>query len=989
MIDDIAKEAIAYVNEQIDDLKQQKLLGILTDLGNELKETSKFVYTYYKIAENGKKVADYTGALLTKYLEVVKNYIKKCDAKSCLTFGADYTKFLEEIEYSLAKYVHTTIKISFATLESIKMPQLPKYVFGSNFFEIELPAWDIDIDRLNIIVRNFVKKFIGGLSSMKKDIMEDVFKTIEDAKNSFAPLRDELKVLFQSNKDLSELISQLSKEYANKLMAQITKLTDNLMKDLKSNIKISQKWMETTSKMIINKYMKFCSKGALDDIWTTLNNLMKSSMTMTKAWTKQFKSLAAKLQNETNKGYKNLLSNLGKLKQDMSKMMDKTRKLAIQLYMDLYKGKPILEIVAPYITQFIKLYEKYFQSAKELLDDLLKWINPKTKEALKDYYKKHSSFLNKYLSIGRFYMDLAIFIATRTHRIAFEEIGLNSKLPVANNPAAAVGAYLGNGHVITYDGRSEKLPLNLKGKCSYILAADKRQQDFSVMAEEEALTIRTNDMLITVKKNEPVISRVTVNKKDKVIYDLPVQGESGWCRQSGRIIECDFESKQYRLMIDLDSFVTVISTSHWNYGESVGLLGTNNEEIYDDASINGDQNVVKFVNKYQVSNDKKCIVEPKKPSKPACDSKPSPRCDELFKDEDSPLKSLFINTDPTPFFKACQQKTADCANKENTATQHCGIVSAYILKSEQRIGLYHSFTVPECSTYTQNGKSFNIGDKFAQRPQKEIDIVIMISETQSIKSRLNHITKVIEQLQGSLAEWSTRFALIGFGGAKIQEGAHIQTSNGRVFTNQIANLMRTIKNMEYTGSETTSNDVYDAISYAGFLSYRPAASRLVLLFNADAYKPNPARGLAPTRHEAIFSLKYEANATLIAFDDVTFKQLDGQKSTVIGQTSREMYRVDAGKMQPFVVSDREMFPASSLTDLIISSDGAIFTIKLDKYAKQVSLMLKRFTMDAVKIQKSQCRNCNVRPSVCSRNVPCVASPARAQCNTDLFIKCAK
>jgi len=202
-------------------------------------------------------------------------------------------------------------------------------------------------------------------------------------------------------------------------------------------------------------------------------------------------------------------------------------------------------------------------------------------------------------------------------------------------------------------------------------------------------------------------------------------------------------------------------------------------------------------------------------------------------------------------------------------------------------------------------------------------------------------------------------------------------------------LMRTIKNMEYTGSETTSNDVYDAISYAGFLSYRPAASRLVLLFNADAYKPNPARGLAPTRHEAIFSLKYEANATLIAFDDVTFKQLDGQKSTVIGQTSREMYRVDAGKMQPFVVSDREMFPASSLTDLIISSDGAIFTIKLDKYAKQVSLMLKRFTMDAVKIQKSQCRNCNVRPSVCSRNVPCVASPARAQCNTDLFIKCAK
>ena len=130
----------------------------------------------------------------------------------------------------------------------------------------------------------------------------------------------------------------------------------------------------------------------------------------------------------------------------------------------------------------------------------------------------------------------------------------------------------------------------------------------------------------------------------------------------------------------------------------LGILGTNNREIYDEFRLpNGrlSGSPEQLANSWLVSSDSECVIKPTNNDAPAYNRAPSERCIDLFKSKTSPLAGHFNKVDPLAFLKACQIDTAESESNEAYKTAHCHSVAAYrtMLKMQGSRATY----VKDCS----------------------------------------------------------------------------------------------------------------------------------------------------------------------------------------------------------------------------------------------------------------------------------------------------
>ena len=220
------------------------------------------------------------------------------------------------------------------------------------------------------------------------------------------------------------------------------------------------------------------------------------------------------------------------------------------------------------------------------------------------------------------------------------------------------------------------------------------------------------------------------------------------------------------------------------------------------------------------------------------------------------------------------------------------------------------------------------GEKWTQPITNDIDVVIIMSERAKARNLKIQIALAIRRIDRRLVkrELKTRYALVGFGGDKVQEKPHTHTMRGKAFAD-VSEVSRKVKGISFTGLPTNRNDIYGAISHASNLKFRPGARKLFILYNFDENKPC---FFGPTLDETVHNLKFKANATLIAFDNFQMEPYENNK--VIGQSKSRVYL-----RQPFKavrVNDVQM-PRSSLTKLVRISDGAMFVNKFGAYENKI------------------------------------------------------
>lgn len=231
---------------------------------------------------------------------------------------------------------------------------------------------------------------------------------------------------------------------------------------------------------------------------------------------------------------------------------------------------------------------------------------------------------------------------------------------------------IGSRHVITYDnnfvnfdekdfGELNSRSQTLEEGCSYLLAHDFIDNRFSLILKPSTLydqnrsflsktfVVQTGDEKIEIELGNPAGSIHIGNNITSILPtsfgDLMITRELNVVTVSSRrgiVVRCNLEFD-----------VCSIELSGWHFGKIAGVLGTMNNEKFDDLTMSDNE----------ISNDHSELTESwKLPSCSAVETKPRANnkiernqksCDVYFKQKTSYFATCFSIVDPDPFHEIC------------------------------------------------------------------------------------------------------------------------------------------------------------------------------------------------------------------------------------------------------------------------------------------------------------------------------------------------
>ncbi|XP_078038624.1 retinoid- and fatty-acid binding glycoprotein apolipophorin, partial [Augochlora pura] len=336
------------------------------------------------------------------------------------------------------------------------------------------------------------------------------------------------------------------------------------------------------------------------------------------------------------------------------------------------------------------------------------------------------------------------------------------------------------GHFFTFDGRHLTLP----GSCSYILAQDIQDGNFSVVANFNKGNLNTISVTapkesITIKSNGHII----VNNERA---DFPASTEN-----LHAYLEYPFASvkSDYGVRVTCTRkapLVCAIRVSGFYHGRLRGLLGDANNEPYDDFTLPSGKitdSGSDFGNAYKLKGD--C------PAATAVDHKDRAQvCTDYFIGQNSPLKSCFKYVNPSQYRDACDHAVA-----ADPAYGACLIASAYHYAC-YAAGIKTTSVPPPCANCKVGAATIGIGDTFSVKiPKKEADVVIVLEQlAPNEKVYKDLIVPLISQIRDELKQGGisdVHIGLIGF--AERMKWPQHYTFNGDT---DIAGELKNIKFFE-------------------------------------------------------------------------------------------------------------------------------------------------------------------------------------------------
>lgn len=270
-------------------------------------------------------------------------------------------------------------------------------------------------------------------------------------------------------------------------------------------------------------------------------------------------------------------------------------------------------------------------------------------------------------------------------------------------PFKARSLLVGSRHYVTFDGRVvsidhhryELLSANqTHDKCSYLLAHDFDDSNFTLV-QRPAMNAFNNyqltsrKLVLAVEGNQFDIDMVaeTIQINRALTTTLPVKiGETVVYRENDILILQSTNGFQLNCNLQFD--LCWFQLSGWYYGKTAGLLGTMNNEMFDDF----------LTSKHQIAADvdifrhswsfDRCTHEDRRSTKDHRDEWPLSNellniCDTFFRSKVSQMGSCFGTVDPMPFYEMCLDMGSNSISNF-TQVNHpahkgvCAVALAYI-----------------------------------------------------------------------------------------------------------------------------------------------------------------------------------------------------------------------------------------------------------------------------------------------------------------------
>lgn len=433
--------------------------------------------------------------------------------------------------------------------------------------------------------------------------------------------------------------------------------------------------------------------------------------------------------------------------------------------------------------------------------------------------------------------------------------------PYAFNPAELIPPFQLHGevsdgsHIFTFDGRHLTFP----GQCSYILARDFVDGNFSIVATLAGGKLKT--ISLTDKNGYLEISNEGLLQSGGKNSEYPLHQNTlhAWrnyhtvsiLTQFGASVEC----KE-------DLTTCHISVSGFYSGKTRGLMGNGNNEEYDDYLLpNGKitESTSEFGNAYRTRQDCAAVTasgddHPKSHSNEFCSQ---------YFGRDSSLRLCFLFVNPTNYREACEHATHGDGDSQRSA---CSIAATYASRCRQE---HIPVSIPKaCQSCKVGNQALDVGDSVAVKvPQKQADLVVVFDT--KLGKQLSVVQEIINELKRELKGNGINDVKVAAIGYNTEDKYLYQyTTNGKLdFRGNFANVksngpkeegvLKTGQNevdailstLEKTTKQTTEDLGLspDARAFQRAMKYpfRPTATKTILAFRSDGipYSPNPVRAL--------------------------------------------------------------------------------------------------------------------------------------------------
>ena len=429
--------------------------------------------------------------------------------------------------------------------------------------------------------------------------------------------------------------------------------------------------------------------------------------------------------------------------------------------------------------------------------------------------------------------------------------------PYAFNPIEAIPPFTLHGelsdgaHIFTFDGRHLTFP----GKCSYILARDFVEGNFSVVANFADGKLKS--ISLTDKSGYAEISNDAKLQVEGKGAEYPFHQDSlhAWrnfhtlslLTTYGASVECSDDLRTCHVRV-----------SGFYSGKLRGLLGNGNNEPYDDYLLpNGKitESTSELGNAYRTRQDCEAVTV-------SGDEHPKSHTNEFctqYFSRDSSLRLCFLFINPANYREACEHATHGAADAKTAA---CGIATTYASRCRKE---NIPVSIPKaCSRCSVGTEPLDVGDSVAVKvPQKQADVVVAFDI--ALGKDLSVVQEVVNELKRELKNQGfTDIQIASIGYSADDKYLYQYTTDGKLdfkgnfanveakgfkepagLTTGIANIDTVLHELEKTCKQARADLGFssDARAFQRALNYpfRPTATKTILAFRSDGipYSANP------------------------------------------------------------------------------------------------------------------------------------------------------
>nr|XP_023014255.1 uncharacterized protein LOC111504020 [Leptinotarsa decemlineata] len=381
----------------------------------------------------------------------------------------------------------------------------------------------------------------------------------------------------------------------------------------------------------------------------------------------------------------------------------------------------------------------------------------------------------------------------------------------------------GSSYYVTFD----KTYYDFRGKCTYLLATDFIDRNFTLLASND---VGNNSELILILNKQ--IVRINLFKNKVLVGDsgterLPAQiGETYLYRSAGLFM---VESPLgFILECNMKFHTCTFKISGWYFGRTAGLWGTFNNEPSDDFLTSKKNRASRsdlsmFSDSWALEGScKKEVPEKNEPKTIPVEVRAL--CEEFFISKVSQLSTCFSRIPKDSFLSMCLNSTSE--------QEACMSAVSYInLCSYANTPLRIPDTCVKCNLLNGSEKQEgNITRLHGSDVPRSADIVFII-EAKGCNRNLKkskHFEMVIESLEKELTDLNIRnnkYAVVVFGGDGVYEEPRSIIVDGNTF----ADSKSILSYFDNIPAGNGSSDIFNGIMFAYNLIFRPGVSRNFVL----------------------------------------------------------------------------------------------------------------------------------------------------------------